>query len=164
MSHRIKCSYTDLFIKPIAILGCLLGLLWLYCLVFMACVPARKRKIISTSILSGDVRCWCCGRQIQPQSANTHPVASHRQDYIAQPPPQSDLSNWTKIEDYSRLISILGNFHTIGTSSLRFRLQLPSLLVLLFWSKNSNKENVKLLLYDEGCMFVRPWPRSQYNQ
>ena len=77
----------------------------------MACVPARKRKIISTSILSRDVRCWCCGWQIQPQSANTHPVASRRQDYIAQPPPQSDLSKWTKIENYSRLI--LGNFHTI---------------------------------------------------
>ena len=131
MSNRIKCSCIDLFIKPIAILGCLLGLLWLYCLVFIACVPARKRKIISTSILSRDVRCWCCGRQIQPQSANTRPVATRRQDYIAQQPPHILISNWTEFKDYSRLISILGNFHT---SSLWFRHQLPISLVLLFWS------------------------------
>ena len=136
-------------------------------IVFIACVPARKRKIISTSILSRDVRCWCCGRQIQPQSANTRPVATRRQDYIAQPTPQSDLSNWTEFEDYSRLISILGNFHTI-LAQVHFDFDNS---YLVHWSccfdhmiMKFQKENVKLLLYDDGCMFVRPWPRSQYNQ
>ena len=110
MSNRIKC--TDSFIKPIAIPGCLLGLVWfvrvLSCL-YGVCTCSQKENYINFDLVQG--REVLMLRLANPTTIGKYAPSCQPQARLYCTANPSHLSNWTEMEDYSR--SILGNFHTI---------------------------------------------------